>query len=238
MKPIFVAVVALLASVGRVMAADIARCPRAETVPANPCFFSTYYNWSGIYLGVNGGYGFGQSNWTSAGVSTGNFNTNGFLVGGTLGANYRRARIWSGSRATSIGLVSKVAVPPPPALPSEPLPAQPAKTRKSLAGHCARTGGLCIRSSARFRHRRRRVQRPPGVSSIRVDQSRPVLGHLARQRRRRRICLYRCGKRQSRISLCQSRDRCLPHRGGLWSFCITLVLFFREFGPRRGELQV
>jgi outer membrane immunogenic protein len=45
-------------------------------------------NWSGIYVGVNGGYAFGNSNWSNAGVSTGNFNTQGALVGGTLGINY------------------------------------------------------------------------------------------------------------------------------------------------------
>ena len=87
MKPIIVAVVALLAGVGRVMAADMP-VPQAAPVPP-PVYFPAYYNWSGIYLGVNGGYGFGQSNWTNAGVSTGSFNTNGFLVGGTLGANYQ-----------------------------------------------------------------------------------------------------------------------------------------------------
>ena len=87
MKPIIVAVVALLAGVGRVTAADM---PVPQAAPVPPLvYFPAYYNWSGIYLGVNGGYGFGQSNWTSAGVSTGNFSTNGFLVGGTLGANYQ-----------------------------------------------------------------------------------------------------------------------------------------------------
>jgi outer membrane immunogenic protein len=87
MKPIIVAVVALLAGMGRVMAADMP-VPQAAPVPP-PVYFPAYYNWSGIYLGVNGGYGFGQSKWTNAGVSTGSFNTNGFLAGGTLGANYQ-----------------------------------------------------------------------------------------------------------------------------------------------------
>jgi outer membrane immunogenic protein len=87
MKSIIVAVVALLASVSRVMAADMP-VPQAAPVPP-PVYFPAYYNWSGIYLGVNGGYGFGQSNWTNGSVSTGSFNTNGFLVGGTLGANYQ-----------------------------------------------------------------------------------------------------------------------------------------------------
>jgi outer membrane immunogenic protein len=87
MKRIIVAVVALLAGVGRVMAADMP-LPQAAPVPP-PVYYPAYYNWSGIYLGLNGGYGFGQSQWSVAGVSSGNFNTNGFLVGGTLGANYQ-----------------------------------------------------------------------------------------------------------------------------------------------------
>ena len=48
------------------------------------------YNWGGIYFGLNGGYSFGSSNWSSSGASgTGNFNLSGGLVGGTLGANFQ-----------------------------------------------------------------------------------------------------------------------------------------------------
>ena len=44
-----------------------------------------YYNWSGFYLGVNGGGGFGTSAWDS----TGSFNLSGALAGGTIGYNYQ-----------------------------------------------------------------------------------------------------------------------------------------------------
>jgi len=62
---------------------------------ANPLPRPTYkgpvyvagYNWTGFYAGINGGYGFGKSNWANAGVSTGDFNVNGPLVGGTIGYN-------------------------------------------------------------------------------------------------------------------------------------------------------
>jgi outer membrane immunogenic protein len=47
-----------------------------------------YYNWGGIYFGVNGGYAHGRTNWSGA-QSTGTFNASGFLVGGTLGANFQ-----------------------------------------------------------------------------------------------------------------------------------------------------
>jgi len=45
------------------------------------------FSWTGAYVGINGGYGFGKSNWTNAAGSTGDFNVTGPLVGGTLGYN-------------------------------------------------------------------------------------------------------------------------------------------------------
>ena len=48
------------------------------------------YNWGGVYIGINGGYGFGQSNWTDPVFGpTGNFTVSGGLVGGTIGANFQ-----------------------------------------------------------------------------------------------------------------------------------------------------
>ena len=44
------------------------------------------FSWSGFYVGINGGYGFGKSSWTGT-ASTGDFNVNGGLVGGTVGYN-------------------------------------------------------------------------------------------------------------------------------------------------------
>jgi iron complex outermembrane recepter protein len=49
------------------------------------------WSWTGLYLGVNGGYAFGGSDWSDSvtGASSGNFNTSGFVFGGTLGGNYQ-----------------------------------------------------------------------------------------------------------------------------------------------------
>ncbi len=48
------------------------------------------FTWSGIYIGVNGGYAFGTSSFSDPVLgSTGNFDTSGFLAGGTIGGNYQ-----------------------------------------------------------------------------------------------------------------------------------------------------
>jgi outer membrane immunogenic protein len=79
---------------GSAFAADLppAPPPRAPAVYVPPVL--PVYNWSGVYLGINGGYGFGSSEWTdplnpSVSTSSGSFNTNGGLAGGTLGVNFQ-----------------------------------------------------------------------------------------------------------------------------------------------------
>jgi outer membrane immunogenic protein len=53
------------------------------------------FSWTGFYVGINGGYGWGKSNWTVTGfgVSTGDFNVKGPLVGGTIGYNLQTG-VW------------------------------------------------------------------------------------------------------------------------------------------------
>ena len=55
-----------------------------------PPMYSPVYNWTGFYLGVNGGYGWANSTHIdSLGRSTGSFNQNGGMVGGTAGYNWQ-----------------------------------------------------------------------------------------------------------------------------------------------------
>ncbi len=63
-------------------AADLSVAPlyKAPPVVATPA-----YNWSGFYLGVNGGGGWGTSNWDSAG----SLNVSGAVAGGTAGFNWQ-----------------------------------------------------------------------------------------------------------------------------------------------------
>lgn len=69
-------------------------------LPGGPVPPSSYYpvsapiNWGGVYIGLNGGYGMGHSNWNDPTGSTGNFNVNGGLFGGTLGVNYAGFGDW------------------------------------------------------------------------------------------------------------------------------------------------
>ena len=90
MKRILLAAALALAAGGQALAADLPQ-------PAPPRAPATYvpvpvpvFSWTGIYVGVNGGYAFGDSSWTTPGLTpTGNFSTSGYLVGGTLGGNYQ-----------------------------------------------------------------------------------------------------------------------------------------------------
>ncbi|HEY2229383.1 MAG TPA: outer membrane protein [Xanthobacteraceae bacterium] len=67
-----------LAAVGSARAADLSVAPIYK---APPQVAAPAYNWSGFYVGVNGGGGWGTSSWDG----TGSFNLSGAVVGGTAG---------------------------------------------------------------------------------------------------------------------------------------------------------
>lgn len=79
----FAGAVALLAATPA-FAADL---PQTEPLQKAPAYVpSPLYDWSGVYVGINGGYAFGNSSWGNS-VNSGNFNVNGGVAGGTLGLN-------------------------------------------------------------------------------------------------------------------------------------------------------
>lgn len=68
------------------VAADLSVAPLYKAPPAPPPEITQAYNWTGFYLGVNGGGGWGHSWWrdTSTGVDL-----SGGLLGGTAGYNWQ-----------------------------------------------------------------------------------------------------------------------------------------------------
>ncbi len=80
-----VGALAVAASMGSANAADIAR---RAAMPTKAVPYVSTYNWTGAYVGINGGAGWGRSNF-SAPATSGDFNTSGGQVGGTIGYNYQ-----------------------------------------------------------------------------------------------------------------------------------------------------
>ena len=52
------------------MAAPVFAADLSRPVYKTPVYSMPGYNWTGFYAGINGGYGFGSSNWAGAGSSS------------------------------------------------------------------------------------------------------------------------------------------------------------------------
>ena len=76
---------AALAFVATSFTAQAADIPRPVYKGVRPVI--AYYNWTGFYVGINGGYGFGKSDWSA--VPTASNKPKGPLIGGTIGYNYQ-----------------------------------------------------------------------------------------------------------------------------------------------------
>ena len=83
MKRLFLALVSVAALTGTAAAADLARPAPAPYYKAP--VMAPMFSWTGFYIGLNGGGGFGRSTWDSRG----SFNTSGGVIGGTVGYNYQ-----------------------------------------------------------------------------------------------------------------------------------------------------
>ena len=101
MNRVLVACVALLALAGgSATAADLS--PYYQPGPA----YNSIYTWTGFYVGINGGGGWGRSQWDA--VDT--FDLSGGVIGGTVGYNWQFGQAvvgaegdidWSGIKGTS-----------------------------------------------------------------------------------------------------------------------------------------
>jgi len=104
------------------LAAQAADLPmRPEPPPQAPAAYipppPPTYDWGGVYIGINGGYGFGTAKWTPSGGGASSEHANGGIVGGTLGYNYQIGAFvmgvegdfdWSGINGSTAGSVCVV----------------------------------------------------------------------------------------------------------------------------------
>jgi outer membrane immunogenic protein len=117
MKRVLVAGISALAMVTMIGAANAADVARRQAMPAKaPVYVAPIYNWTGFYAGINGGYGWGSSEWTNGAGSTGSFDVNGGVVGGTIGYNWQMGQTvfgiegdldWSGISGSTLGVETK-----------------------------------------------------------------------------------------------------------------------------------
>ena len=87
MKRVILAGVSAIAVVTMMSAANAADLPRRHAaMPVKAPEYAAAFNWTGAYIGINGGGGWGRSNWSAIGTD---FNTSGGMVGGTIGYNWQ-----------------------------------------------------------------------------------------------------------------------------------------------------
>jgi outer membrane immunogenic protein len=86
MKRAILAGVSALAVLTSLAAANAADLPRRHAVmPVKAPAYVPPFGWTGFYLGINGGGGFGRSDWSGIGA----FDVSGGLVGATAGYNWQ-----------------------------------------------------------------------------------------------------------------------------------------------------
>lgn len=112
MKRLVLAGLGALAVATIVSAAHAADLPRRHAMPAKvPSYEAPYYNWTGFYIGINGGGGWGKSDWSNN-YGSSDAKPSGGLVGGTLGYNYQMGQVvfglegdgdWSDIRGSTDG---------------------------------------------------------------------------------------------------------------------------------------
>lgn len=86
MKRILLASVGLMVMAGLTGTASAADLPRQQPIYKAPAYVSPVFNWTGAYIGLNGGGGWGTSNWNGLPNSA---SVSGGLVGGTVGYNWQ-----------------------------------------------------------------------------------------------------------------------------------------------------
>jgi opacity protein-like surface antigen len=229
------ALISVLGS-GPVLAADF---PLPTPEPTRPPTIydpnGPYTNWAGAYLGLNGGYALGSSQWTLGLFGTDVFNTNGFLFGGTVGFNFPVSAVlvgvegdidWSGLS----GSAPNCAVNASGAMAACQTKSNLLGTARARVGYAVDRTLIYVTGGAAFAP----VQ--TGLKSA-IDLRHGNEARLG-SRRRRRVCLFRKLERQGRIPLCRSRCELLLDRCELRERYRLVGRVHREFGARRLQLQI
>jgi outer membrane immunogenic protein len=91
MKRLLLATTAVLAfGVASASAADL---PHRQMPAKAVTYIAPPYNWTGFYVGINGGGGWGGRSSYSAPFPSGSFDASGGLVGGTIGYNWQMNQV-------------------------------------------------------------------------------------------------------------------------------------------------
>lgn len=110
MKRLIAASAVAFATVTMMGAANAADIARRQAMPMKAPAYNASYNWTGFYVGINGGGGWGRSDFSDP-FASGSFNTSGGLVGGTIGYNWQFGQVvaglegdidWSNIRGSSV----------------------------------------------------------------------------------------------------------------------------------------
>ena len=108
MKRLVLAGVGALAVMTLLGSANAADLPRRQAMPTKAPMYAPAYNWTGFYIGINGGGGWGRSDYSAP--LTGSSNLTGALAGGTVGYNHQMGQAvfgvegdidWSGLRGST-----------------------------------------------------------------------------------------------------------------------------------------
>lgn len=109
MKRFVLASLVALAAAMTFTAANAADVARRHAMPTKAPMYAAPYNWTGFYVGINGGGGWGNSD-LSAATGSSSTRTSGGLAGGTLGYNWQMGQAvfgfegdvdWSGIRGST-----------------------------------------------------------------------------------------------------------------------------------------
>ena len=219
MRRILFATIGLLGlAATNALAADL---PRAMPPTKAPVFVPGY-SWTGFYLGINGGGGFGHSDWSGFATDTDSRAAWSVSPPATTGSP---ARGCSASKAISTGPTSRATSPTPRARPAAK-PRTPGSAPRAAALATRSTAG-CPTSPAAPRSATSRRRRPASRSASDTNVGWTV-GARHRRRDRRQL------DREARVSLCRSRRRLLQRVRA----AATQRRLPHASGSRRPELPV